>query len=152
MTVILEAQRRAGGSLKNTPASLIAEALSSPLIAFPDFTYAVVWWLMELLVWVYLQLFIVEPLTLTTGLLNKTITGKRNWIVLTFTVRTYSTVNNFLSVCIFVYSWQTSVTLMPKVVVMFFPPTVEQKVHLYIHNAFLGPARGGLPKCIVQPL
>lgn len=35
---------------------------------------------------------------------------------------------------------------------VFFLPTVVQKVCVYIHYAFLGPARGGLPKCIVQPL
>lgn len=39
MLVILEAQRRAGRSLKNTPVLLSPEVLSPPRTAFPDFTY-----------------------------------------------------------------------------------------------------------------
>lgn len=74
MLVILEAQRQAGDSLKNISASLIAEVLSPPPIAFPDYTYGAAWWMMELLVQIRQQ-FIVEPHSLT-GLLNKTITGK----------------------------------------------------------------------------
>lgn len=61
--------------------------------------------------------------------------------MLIFTVHMHSKVNSFLCVCIFVYSWQTRVTAMPKVVVrFFFPLTLEQKVHL--RNTFFGPATG----------
>lgn len=117
-----------------------------PIKAFTDCTYGAAWWMMKPLMRICLQLSIMELYGPTTGLLNKTISGRRDWIVLVVAVHTYSKVNNFLSVCIFVYSWQTRVTVRPKVVVMFFPPTVEQKVLLYIHSPFLGPAREGTAK------
>lgn len=68
MLVTLEAQGRGVGSLKNTPALLSAEALSPPLIVYPDFTYEVAWWMTKLLVQICLQRFIVEP----RRLLNET--------------------------------------------------------------------------------
>lgn len=63
--------------------------------------------------------------------------------MLIFTVHTYSKVNNFLSVCIVVYSWQTRIPVKPKVVVMFFPPTVEQKVCLLYPQCFLRASERG---------
>lgn len=75
--------------------------------------------------------------TSSLGLLNQTMSGKGNcahihgvyvWLLNT-------RVNNFLSFGFVVYSWQTGVTVLPTVVFNVFPPTVEQKVRLYMHNA-----------------
>lgn len=67
----------------------------------------------------------------------------------------HSKVNSFLSVCIFVYSWQIWVIVRPRVVVMFFSPHSWAKgLSLYLQCLLRaserGPARNALCNSVIR--
>lgn len=81
MLVTLEAQRWAGGLVKNTLVLLSMGLLSPPLMPFPNFPYPVAWWMTKLLVGVQV---------LSHSMENHTILWEGEWILPVFTGYTLS--------------------------------------------------------------